>query len=71
MINTFLRPLPGSIKAFVTKHDDVYTIVINENLSEEARIRAYWHEIRHIENGDLENGYSLDQIELENMDSFY
>lgn len=71
MINTFLRPLPGSIKAFVTKHDDVYTIVINENLSEDARLRAYLHEIRHIENGDLEGARCLDQIELENMDSFY
>lgn len=71
MINTFLRPLPGSIKAFVTKHDDVYTIVINENLSEEARIRAYWHEIRHIKNGDLDDACCLDQIELENMDSLF
>lgn len=71
MINTFLKPLPGKIKAFVTLHDDVYTIVVNENLNEEARIRAYEHEIRHIERGDLDLDWDLDQIESDNMDILY
>ena len=43
--------------------ESYYTIVINENLSEEARERTFNHEISHIERGDFESDIPIDEIE--------
>lgn len=49
-----LHPLPGGIRGFVTKREDIPVIVINDNLSYEEKVRAFVHEITHIERGDLD-----------------
>ena len=43
--------------------ESYYTIVINENLSEEAKKRTFHHEISHIECGDFESDVPIDEIE--------
>lgn len=56
--------MPGSIKSFV--RDDGfghYTIVINENLCNIARMEAYKHELGHIFNKDFDSLKDLDEIE--------
>lgn len=63
-IRTILYPLPGSIRSYVANVNGYYTIVINENLSEETRLRAYYHERDHIINRDFESPQSADCIEL-------
>lgn len=39
------------------------TIVINANISRDRQIKAYWHEIEHIENEDLYSDESVKDIE--------
>lgn len=43
--------------------EDFYTIIINSNLSEEAQIRTFRHELAHITNNDFHNGLSVGEIE--------
>lgn len=57
-------PLPGSIKAFTCKKNDYYTIIINECLDEEQRLKEYQHEMKHINNGDYDSSLSADMIEI-------
>lgn len=64
-INTILYPLPMQVKGFAVLKDSVITIVINENLSPEARLEAYRHEIYHIEHDDFYSDNSIDEIENE------
>lgn len=55
--------LPGDIKGvLVEKPDDSYTIIINALLSEEERMKTYWHEIKHLKQRDFEKGCA-DEIE--------
>lgn len=63
-IYTRLMPLPAKIGAFTVRRDDVYTIIINSNLSDEARRREYKHETEHIRNGDFDKRISVDLIEM-------
>ena len=58
-----LHPLPGGIRGFVTKREDVPIIVINETLSYEEKVKAFVHEITHIERGDLESSDIVSEIE--------
>lgn len=58
-----LHPLPGGIRGFVTKREDVPIIVINDNLSYEAKVKAFVHEITHIERGDLDSDDTVKAIE--------
>ena len=58
-----LLPLPGGIRGFVTKREDVPIIVINDNLSYEAKVKAFVHEITHIERGDLDSDDTVKAIE--------
>lgn len=58
-----LHPLPGGIRGFVTKREDVPIIVINDNLSYEAKVKTFVHEITHIERGDIESEESAKDIE--------
>lgn len=64
-IRTVIYPLPGNISAFVSCVNDCYTIMINDSLSPEARLRAYYHEMDHILNHDFESQQSADSIELQ------
>ena len=50
--------MPVTIKAY-TMHcnDDTYTIVLNSRHSLEQLMKAYHHEMKHIENGDEELGH--------------
>ena len=55
----YLAPLPPNIKESVIPCSDGYTIYINENLSGDERIDAYFHALFHIEHGD----YNKDDIQ--------
>jgi len=63
-ISTVLYPLPGTVRGYTVLKDGFYTVVINENLSEAARLRAYWHEVKHIECGDYDKKCSAELIEI-------
>lgn len=56
--------MPCSIPGITVKVDaDTYCILINARLSHDAQIRAYDHEIRHIDKGDFDHMYTVDQLE--------
>lgn len=63
-IRIYLCDMPMSIKGYTVLKDEWFTIVINANLSESARYKAYQHEYRHIMNGDFEKRTSADIIEI-------
>ena len=53
-IRTILQDLPVSVKGFVFHDDDgTPVVVINSRLSAERRRKAFDHEVKHIENGDM------------------
>lgn len=57
--------MPSSIRAYtVLNSDDSYTIILNSRLSREQHLLSYYHEMRHIEDGDYEKHCSVDLIEL-------
>ena len=65
-IRVYLAPLKGRVKAFTCIVDDFATIVINEALAPDARLRAYKHELARIEAGDFDavrDGLTAGQIE--------
>lgn len=63
-INIRILPLPGKIQSFAVYKDDFYTIVVNECLNQTARMRAYHHELEHIENGDFDSDMPTGMIEI-------
>ena len=53
-IRTVLQDLPVSVGGFVFHDDDGQPVVVlNSRLSAERRMKAYRHEVEHIENGDM------------------
>ena len=53
-VRTILQDLPVSIKGFVFHDDDGQPVVVlNARLSAEKRLKAYRHELKHIENGEM------------------
>jgi len=56
--------LPHNIRAFVVRKDCYNTIVINENLSQAGRLRAYRHELEHIREDDFHSELTAGEIEL-------
>ena len=64
-IYTYLFPLPMRVKGYTVYMDDVYTVVINSNLCQDERTKAYKHEIEHIKRGDFCSHKTADQIEKE------
>lgn len=53
-VRTILQDLPVSIKGFVFHDDDGQPVVVlNSRLSAEKRMKAYRHELKHIENGEM------------------
>ena len=57
-------PLPGSIRGFTCKKNDLYIIIIREDLDDTQRLNTYEHELNHILNGDYDSGISADMIEV-------
>lgn len=63
-VGVHLIDMPHSIPGITVKVDaDTYCILINSRLSQDAQIRAYDHEIAHIDNGDFDEMYTVDQLE--------
>ena len=51
-----LLDLPPHIKGFIVLGSDYNPcIVINSRMSVEQQCKTYQHEIRHLENGDMDN----------------
>lgn len=55
--------LPISVKGFVVKVDDYYTIIINSDLSVEVARETILHELLHLHFGDLESHEPVWKIE--------
>jgi len=63
-IRTVIAKLPARIRAYVVLKDGHYTVIINDQLSPVAKMRAYRHEVNHIMDGDFEKATSADMIEI-------
>lgn len=64
-VQVLFLQLPNTIKEFVTANPDMsYTVVLNANLSYEARLKAYTHALHHIQDGDFDKACSADLIEV-------
>lgn len=63
-VNCCVANLPTSIPAFVIPDTDGnYTIVLNARHTHEQHLISYYHEMKHIENGDYEKN-NVDLIEI-------
>lgn len=63
-VNCVVADLPAAIPAFVISDvDGVYTIVLNAHHTYERHLKAYHHEMKHIENGDYDKK-NIDIIEI-------
>ena len=63
-VRVYVVPLPPRIKSFICERNGYVTICINECLSEDARVKAYEHEIYHLEHDDLHSDLSTGLIEI-------
>ena len=64
-INTWMINMDTKIKGFTSKNeDDSYSVFINSRLSHEQRMKAYAHELKHIENGDFDM-FDVQKIEFD------
>ena len=63
-IRVVLASMPARIRAYTVLMDGYYTIVLNDDLSPQAKHRACQHELTHIENGDFERNVSADLLEV-------
>lgn len=53
--DVFVHLLPMRVHGAHTKNEDgCYTVFLNSNDTSERRLKAYLHELDHIENEDLE-----------------
>ena len=57
--------LPPHVKGLCTVKGADELIFINEDLSEEAKLAAFTHELRHLRRGDLYSDKPLEEIERE------
>ena len=57
-------PLPPRIRSFMCEKDNYITICINEALSDDAKRRAYEHELWHLEHDDLHSDLPTGLIEI-------
>ena len=66
--HTMMLKFPGDIHGVVkltqdgTNYPNVY---INDQLSPQARRRAFLHEMGHLENDDFYNGKPIDEVEAD------
>ena len=64
-VYTILLDLPTSIRGYTVRdRDGNYNICINARMSQENRIKAYKHELKHIKLGDFSKTGSADLIEI-------
>jgi len=63
-VRVYVVPLPPRIKSFICERNGYVTICINECLSEDARVKAYEHEMYHLEHDDLHSELSTGLIEI-------
>lgn len=65
-IKTLFCDMPTTIAGYTvySNADDCYTIVLNSKQSRDRNIKAYMHELSHIQNGDFEKKCSADLIEF-------
>lgn len=64
IVNAWLINMDTKIKGFTSKNeDDSYSVFINSRLSYEQRMKAYAHELKHIENGDFDM-FDVQEIEF-------
>ena len=63
-VRVYVVPLPPRIKSFICERNGYVTICINECLSEDARVKAYEHEMYHLEHDDLHSDLSTGLIEI-------
>lgn len=63
-IRVIAMPLPGSIRAFTVQKDGFYTVIMRDDLSSDARLEAYRHELKHILNGDFDSQNTADLMEV-------
>lgn len=64
-IYTYYVNMPTTIRSFVISNNDMsFTIMINARISSEQQLRAYKHELSHIQNGDYDKCCSVDLIEF-------
>lgn len=63
----YLIDLPDGINEMVASGVDSFTVYIDRNLSDEKKLEAYNHALRHIEMGhfDIDCDKCVDQIEIE------
>ena len=60
--------LPGSIKAFTSVDPEgVANIFINDYMTQRARIQAFSHEYRHLQNNDLWSDVNIRVIEGQSL----
>lgn len=58
--------LPPHVKGLCTVKGTEEIILINEDLSDEAKLAAFAHELRHLRRGDLYSDRPVEEIEGEN-----
>lgn len=63
-VRVYVIPMPAKVRSFLCERNGCYTICINECLSEEARLKAYRHEIYHLEHDDLHSDLPTGLIEI-------
>lgn len=64
MVYVYCRPLPGYCREMVAPNEDgSYTIIINEALSDEQKVEAYYHAVGHIDRDDFSGCASATAIE--------
>ena len=64
-VNVFLADMPVSIPGFAKANpDSTYTIILNSRHTQERRLMAYQHEMKHIINGDYDKKCDADIIEF-------
>lgn len=62
-----MESMPLNIKSLIKRIGDYDCIVINDNLSDEAKAKAFKHELEHKYKGDLDKNISIKIIEEENI----
>jgi DNA integrity scanning protein DisA with diadenylate cyclase activity len=60
------EPMPMNIRSLIKRVGDCNCIVINDYLSDEAKKKAFKHEIDHLLKNDLDSNKSVKEIEEDN-----
>lgn len=63
-VRVYVVPMPPRIQSYVVLKDGYYTICINDTLCRTAQMKAYRHELDHIQHGDFASGLPADLLEI-------